>query len=760
MSEKYSLTIRPPREAGAATVIDLKPSMIQRLRGAYQVFSGQVPDWFGPGAPLPAQAPPEIAGREFDFPTAYNLNQQPKYAEGVNFKSLQTLSYSWDLLRAVIETRKDQVCQMEWNISPRDPTKKTTPQCKTIKDWFQLPDQENTWEQWLRILLEDLLVLDAPTLYPRIANDGSLYALEPVDGSTIKRVIDDMGRTPVVPYIAYQQVLKGMPATSYTRDGLIYRPRNKRASMVYGYSQVEQIMITIQLALNRQASLLQYYTDGSTPDLILSVPSTWGPDQIKQFKIWWDSVLKGNVGAKRGTMFVFDGTKAINTKDKLMDGKNKIDEWLARVLCFAFSMSPQPFIDQLSRGGAVQATTQAKEEGLEPIMAWVRNLMNFLLAKYFDAPDLEFKWTRDMETDPLTRAQINNLKLRAGAMTLNEWRALDGEDPIDGGDVPMIYTATGAVPLDMIEETAQAMIAPDPAQNNPDGAKPNGAANAKPNRNAKGKPGGRVTDKPPSQTRTANDRSGPRGAGKSVNKAVSNDIGRGRPVTKVEQILAKELTLVLRKMSAQALSALAMHIGRLDGGMPPQDVDVVLAGLKIGAGGMAAPMAKALTAQIMNGHKAALQQILQKAVEPPPIAEADASAYAAARSASMVTEIEETTRAMLRNTVAEALEKGWSLRELAEVLMEEYAFSASRAATIAATEMNDALTHAELSAWESSGVVKSVEWSMSNLEGVCTVCEANADEGPVEIGTLFSSGDDGPPAHPNCRCSLIPVVEL
>lgn len=759
MSDSFSLTIRPPREDGANAIIDLKPTMLTRLRRATNMLMGNDnPPWFGPENPLQPQAPPDAAGREFDYMTGYNLSSMPKYTEGFSFSQLRMLADTWDLLRTIIETRKDQVCQLEWNIVPRDPTKTEDPRSKDIEAWFQSPDKEHTWEEWLRMLLEDLLVIDAPCLYPRLANDGTLYGLEPVDGSTIKRVIDERGRTPIAPLVAYQQILKGVPATDYDRDTLVYRPRNLRTNKVYGYSPVEQIIVTINTALNRQVSQLQFYTQGSTPDLILSVPESWTPDQIKQFKFYWDSILKGNTGARRGTMFVHNGMKPVNTKDKLM--QDGMGEWLARVACFAFSMSPSPFIQDQNRGQAAQMATQAKEEGLEPMMAWIRNLMNYILNKYFAAPDLMFRWTRDMETDPLTRAQVFNIKTRAGAMTANEWRAKDGDGPIEGGDVAMIYTATGATPLELSseqEELPQVGGFGDGADA-PTSGTAKGGANAKPQRN-NGKPSGQKSGaaKPPS--RAANGGTGPRGSSKSnVQKARGS---AGRPVTKVEVDLAKALTPALRSMGSQTfIELIGAGIGTL--ASKSLDASTVVANLKFPTINLLRdPLRKAMAEQMTLGYTAAVTQILHKASNKTVgIAQGDTDAYAASRTDALLDDLEQTTRTMVEGLVEEAIEKQWSVKELAEALQAEYAFSASRAATIAATEMNDALTHAELSAWEQTGLVKAIEWSKSSLEGVCTVCEANADQGPIPIGTMFSSGDDGPPAHPNCRCALIPVVEL
>ena len=81
--------------------------------------------------------------------------------------------------------------------------------------------------------------------------------MQQLDGATIKRVIDDWGRTPQ-PYAgpdgatvyppAYQQVLKGLPAVNYAARDIMYRPRNVRAHRVYGYSPVQQILMTVNIA--------------------------------------------------------------------------------------------------------------------------------------------------------------------------------------------------------------------------------------------------------------------------------------------------------------------------------------------------------------------------------------------------------------------------------------------------------------------------------------------------------------------------------
>jgi hypothetical protein len=63
--------------------------------------------WFGPLAPMAPTAPPEVAGRAWDFPSGYNLALRPKAYEPIGFPELRAFAEGYDLLRIVIESRKD-----------------------------------------------------------------------------------------------------------------------------------------------------------------------------------------------------------------------------------------------------------------------------------------------------------------------------------------------------------------------------------------------------------------------------------------------------------------------------------------------------------------------------------------------------------------------------------------------------------------------------------------------------------------------------
>jgi hypothetical protein len=72
----------------------------------------------------------------------------------------------------------------------------------------------------------------------------------------LRRELRESGRSPEPPDPAYQQVLHGVPAADFSSDELLYLPRNVRSHRLYGMSPVEQIALTINIALRRDAATL------------------------------------------------------------------------------------------------------------------------------------------------------------------------------------------------------------------------------------------------------------------------------------------------------------------------------------------------------------------------------------------------------------------------------------------------------------------------------------------------------------------------
>jgi hypothetical protein len=415
---------RPPMpDEGRQT--PLPPSLVARLAlAARYAISGVAPDtWFGPQQPLAPQAPPEVKGRQFDYPFGVNLSYVPRSTGGISFAELRALADALPLLRAVIETRKDQVAALSYSVRARDSASAgdAAKRAKTALAFLARPDRRHAFSAWLRMLLEDMLVIDAATLYPRFSRDGALYSLDVIDGATITPLIGEDGRSPDPPDPAYQQILHGVPAADFSSDELLYLPRNVRTHKLYGFSPVEQIALTVNIALRREAATLDYYRAGSTPDAFATLPKEWTVDQIRQFQDYFDALMSGNTARRRMTKFMPADFRLIEARQPPL--KDQYDEWLARVICYAFSVPASAFVSQVNRATSETLRLQATQEGLVPLKAWIKSALDHAIQVCLGEPDLEFTWVGDDAVDPLQQAQTLNILVGAGIKTIAEARA-------------------------------------------------------------------------------------------------------------------------------------------------------------------------------------------------------------------------------------------------------------------------------------------------------------------------------------------------
>ena len=144
-------------------------------------------------------------------------------------------------------------------------------------------------------------------------------------------------------------------------------------------------------------------------------------------------------------------------------------------------------------------------------------------------------------------------------------------------------------------------------------------------------------------------------------------------------------------------------------------------------------------------------------------------------SARLAGQIAGTTRDRVKEIVAKGLEEGQTNQEIADQI-EAQGFDPKRAMMIARTEGTRALNDGQIVVWKQSGSVSGKKWLVA--PEACPFCtavgkeveEKSFDEAFYKVGDTVTDSDgntlsidfanvDGPPLHPNCRCTLLPVIE-
>lgn len=427
---------------------------------------------WSPFQPVVPFGPPYVNyPRTFDYAVGLNLDFT---SEGrLTFcKMLQALSRTWGILRSVLETRKDQLMRIPWDFRLVDkPKDKDHPRLQELRDFFKKPDGDHTFNQWMRMQLEDKFVIDAANYYVWKDRGGKPLALMQVSGELIKPLIDDAGRRPVYPNPSYQQLIKGLPWQNLDSHEFLYAPQRPTAqNPLYGYSEVQMIYIEILQGIKKMLYKLSYWDEGSIPNLMITVPSGWTPEQLAMFQAHFDVMLAGNIPFKSRVKFMPSDSKPFDLKNangELL--KTEEDEWVTRLVCYTFSVPPTPFIRQLNRSTAETAQAEAEEEGLHPLMQWVQeSLINPVVQSKelgFGYDDIEFVWLPEPETDQQKQMTTLTGYVKVAAMTIDELREQINLPPLPNGAgaEALVITPQGPAPLAETTEAARqrALAVPD-----------------------------------------------------------------------------------------------------------------------------------------------------------------------------------------------------------------------------------------------------------------------------------------------------------
>jgi hypothetical protein len=140
--------------------------------------------------------------------------------------------------------------------------------------------------------------------------------------------------------------------------------------------------------------------------------------------------MSGNLARRRQTKFMPADFKLIEARQPPL--KDQYDEWLARIICYAFSVPVSPFVSQVNRATGETLRQQATQEGLVPLKAWVKNALDHVICVCMNEPGLEFVWVGDDAVDPLEQAQTLQILVGAGIKTREEARADLGLAPAGG----------------------------------------------------------------------------------------------------------------------------------------------------------------------------------------------------------------------------------------------------------------------------------------------------------------------------------------
>jgi F like protein len=690
-----------------------------------------------------------------------NLTITPRSREQYDSNQLRSASM-YDLARIIIENVEDQVSRLELNVrlkrlpgeSGKDYAKRKPDQgiLREIDARLTRPNANQHRSQFIRQLLDDMLVGDFASVLKRRTRKRDIYDFRAIDGSQILRYFDSWGGTPMPPDPAYAQIWDagasgghGIPWIDLTTDQLNYAMRNLKTYRLYGMSPVEQainILITGDLRLQFQNA---YYTHGSIPDAMQVVPTKITDSQFKEAQKVLNAELEG-VLTKRRNIRLIQGFNEDSSKEQFIFPKaellkDEFDDYVIRVLCYCFGTSPQRLQRVMGmRSGQVNQNA-AEKEGLEPWLDWAGNCIWNPMVIDLGFPQYEATYQEDTDVDPEKQAVIDKSDVSVGIRTPDEVREDRGLPPYENGigDQPVVITGTGAIPLGLdaqvahAKNMAEALPQPEPA---------------------------------------------PGGPKKKVEKRhkATIDPGHETPARRHARArLEAACSKVFRRQREKAGEEATRLLKKVRKADDSKDIaDKIFAAIESEFRSLPPDARVALEQAALSGINDAWLQIEITDSDVIAGANVQAAEYASERAAELVGmkynadgelvanpsakwAISETTRDRLREIIRNAFEDKTPFSEIISDIQDADIFSEERAAMIARTEISRAQVQANLSAWKKTGLVSRVKWLAVGPDP-CRLCEEN--DGEIrDIGTPFPTGVTMPLQHPNCYCILEAVLD-
>ena len=340
--------------------------------------------------------------------------------------------------RKAINTIKDRISGMKWRVQPRrarslDELPDGAARVLQLTNNFEQPNPDDSFRSLAEQVLEDVIVGGFGAIEVQASGDPEKpLVLWPVDGATIRMKADWDGQPGSTRYVQATQQFGPGRQIELKDEELIYIRLNARTHTPFGLGRLEVAFETINafLSAHRYASRL---ASNSVVQYALWLKDL-SPAHHERLIRWWQDEIEGtgkvpilSVESKPEVLRFGGGTDA--------DLRLAWQEFLLRVIADAFDLPPQ-FLGverDVNRSTAAEMNDVAFQHAIVPTARlFAEHITRDAIGKRLGWNDLEFVFTELDAKNELEQAQIEEILLRSGVLTVNEVRRMRGLAEIAG----------------------------------------------------------------------------------------------------------------------------------------------------------------------------------------------------------------------------------------------------------------------------------------------------------------------------------------
>ena len=340
------------------------------------------------------------------------------------------------IARKAINSIKDRISGMQWRIQPRhgralEELPGGAERIAKLTLNFEQPNPDDSFRSLVEQVLEDILVGGFGAIELDLSGDPARpLLLWPVDGASI-RIRTDWDGIPAspryvqttAPYNVGQEIVLADEELSYIR-------LNARTHTPFGLGKLEVAFETIHefLSAHRFASRL---ASNAVVQYALWLQNL-SPQHHERLIRWWQDEIEGTgrvpiltVENKPEVLHFSGGTDA--------DLRLQWQEFLSRIIADAFDLPPMllGLERDINRNTATTQYDDAFRTAVVPVARLVsEHLTRDAINKRLGWHDLEFVFTDVDAPNELEQAQIQQILIDCGVLTVNEVRRMRGLPPL------------------------------------------------------------------------------------------------------------------------------------------------------------------------------------------------------------------------------------------------------------------------------------------------------------------------------------------
>jgi phage portal protein BeeE len=340
------------------------------------------------------------------------------------------------IARKAINTIKDRIAGMRWRVQPRkgravEEVELGAERILALTDNLDAPNSDDSFRSFCEQVLEDVIVGGFGAIELQATGDASRpLVMWPVDGSTIRMKADWDGQPGSPRYVQATGRYGPDGQIALQDDELCYIRLNPRTHTPFGLGRLEVAFETINefLGAHRYAARL---ASNSVVQYALWLQDL-GPAQHERLIHWWQDEIEGtgrvpilSVESKPEVLRFGQGTDS--------DLRLAWQEFLLRVIADAFDLPPF-FLGvehDVNRSTAAELSDLAFRQAIVPTARlFAEHLTRDAISKKLGWGDLEFVFTDVDAKNERDEAEIQEILLRSGVLTVNEVRRMRGLPPL------------------------------------------------------------------------------------------------------------------------------------------------------------------------------------------------------------------------------------------------------------------------------------------------------------------------------------------